>query len=133
MVDSLSSTESKIQFFERACRMAPDSPFVRQHYARMLLRTGNYTSAISIIEQSILMSPNNNQLYHTKGHILYNMALTSESIEVGRKFCGQSEEAYLTALRLNDKDAYCYQGLISLYLGWARKSTEESEKNFRKI
>ena len=129
MVDSLSSTESKIQFFERACRMAPDSPFVRQHYARMLLRTGNYTSAISIIEQSILMSPNNNQLYHTKGHILYNMALTSESIEVGRKFCGQSEEAYLTALRLNDKDAYCYQGLISLYLGWARKSTEESEKN----
>jgi hypothetical protein len=40
LVDSVRSLEGRIRFFENACQKDPRSPYVRQHYARMLSRSG---------------------------------------------------------------------------------------------
>ena len=128
MVDMLSSDESKLRFFEKACKMDPDNPYVKQHYARMLVRIKRYSVALGMIQQAISTAPTRRMLYHTKGYVLHNMALDAESIEIGRRYLGQSEEAYQNALNMNDKDAYCYQGLASLYLSWAKRDITDDER-----
>ncbi|TAH62933.1 MAG: hypothetical protein EWM50_04435, partial [Gottschalkiaceae bacterium] len=128
LVDSLVSLESKMRFFEKACKMDPDSPYVLQHYARMLVRSNKENIAISIIENAINMDPTIRSLYHTKGYILQHIAINDDNIEVARRFLGQSEDAYQIAKSMNPKDSYCYQGLSSLYLEWSKKVTDDSER-----
>jgi len=128
LVDSLVSIESKMRFFERAIRIDPDNPYILQHYSRMLVRSKKESLALSVIETAIKMDLKNRFFYHTKGYILQHMALGESNIGVARRYVGQSEEAYQTAQRMNPKDAYCYQGLSSLYLSWAKKIDDESEQ-----
>jgi tetratricopeptide (TPR) repeat protein len=128
MVDSLISLDSKIRFFDKACKIDPDNPYVMQHYARMLVRTKRENTALMIIDQAIKMAPSIRMLHHTRGYVLQKMAENDENIEVARRYLGQSEESFLRALRLNEKDAYCYQGLSSLYLMWVKKVDDEAEK-----
>ncbi len=128
IIDSLKSLESKILFFDKACRYDPDNPYVRQHYARMLVRSGNANLALGIINQAIDLNGSIKILYHTKGYILSNIALSTPNIEIARRIYGQSEEAYYYVLNYDKKDEYCYQGLAQLYLGWAKRCKGESEK-----
>ena len=65
IVDSLKNLESKIRFFENACKKDPDSPYVRQHYARMHIRSGYEHAALTIIEDAIKMDKNIRILHHT--------------------------------------------------------------------
>lgn len=127
MVDSLSSIDEKLQFFEKACKKDPDSPYVRQHYSRMLYREEKYEVALSQIEKALDIDSKARILYHTKGLVLSRMAVDNDSIPIARKRMVQSENSYKTALRMAPKDPYCYQGLAQLYLSWAKKCTDQSE------
>lgn len=127
-IDSLRTLESKIQYFEKACKKDPDNPYVRQHFSRMYLRSGVDTTALTIIEDAIKMNGKIRSLYHTKGYILHQMVQNSESEEVGKRRLLQSEEAYYTGLRMNSSDEYCYQGLAQLYLAWAKKVKDEEQR-----
>lgn len=127
-VDSLRTLESKIQFFEKACKKDPDNPYVRQHFARMYLRSEVYTTALTIIEDAIKMNGRIRALYHTKGYILHQMVQNSESEEVGNRRLLQSEDAYYSGLKINPNDEYCYQGLAQLYLIWAKKVSIEEQR-----
>jgi tetratricopeptide (TPR) repeat protein len=127
MVDALSSLQSRIRFFEAACRKDPDNPYVRQHYARMLLRSKSLELALGQIDSAIEMKPSAKILYHTRGVILKAMALDSDALDLGRRRLAQSESAFSQALALNPSDEYTYQTLAELYLGWARKTPIEDE------
>jgi hypothetical protein len=128
MVDSLISLESKMRFFEKACKIDPDNPYVMQHYARMLVRAKKETPALSIIENAIKMDGSIRMLHHTKGYILQQMAMAEVDIEIARRYKGLSEESYLRSLHMNEKDAYSYQGLSSLYLSWAKRVNNDQEE-----
>jgi tetratricopeptide (TPR) repeat protein len=127
MVDALSSLESRVRFFEAATRKDPDNPYVRQHYARMLLRSGSLELALGQIDSAIEMKPKARVLYHTRGMILKAMALESDALDLGRRRLAQSESAFSQALALNPSDEYTYQSLAELYLSWARKTPVEDE------
>jgi len=128
IVDSLSSIDEKLQFFEKACKKDPDSPYVRQHYSRMLYREENYDIALAQVEKALDIDSKARILYHTKGLILSRMALENDSIPVARKRMVQSENSYKKALRMAPKDPFCYQGLAQLYLNWAKeKCIDKSE------
>lgn len=120
-VDSLQSVETKMRFFEAACRKDPTNPYVRQHYARMLRREGSFELALSQIDQAIGMNPNGRALLHTKATILRDMALESAaSPDMGRRRLAQSEATFSAALRIDPQDEYSHQGQAELYLKWAR-------------
>lgn len=127
IVDSLSNIEEKLHFFERACKKDPDSPYIRQHYARMLYREKRYEIALSQIESALDIDNKARILYHTKGLILSKMALENDSVSIARKRMIQSENSYKKALNMTPKDPYCYQGLAQLYLAWAEICLDQSE------
>ena len=52
-VDAIRSLDEKIRFFEVACRKDPTSPYVQQHFARMLTRAEKPELALSQIERAI--------------------------------------------------------------------------------
>lgn len=120
-VDGLNSMESKMRFFEAACRKDPTNAYVRQHYARMLRREGSFELALGQIDRAISMSPKSRVLLHTKGVILRDMALEATgAVEFGRRRLAQSEAAFESALKLDQRDEYSHQGLAELYLRWAK-------------
>lgn len=126
-IDALSSLESKTRFFETACRKDPDSPYVRQHYARMLLRAGRPELALAQIERALTNGANIRVLHHTKGEILKRLALDAASLDVGRRYLVKSEAAYKQSQAMSPKDPYPYQGLADLYLEWAKRCETEDE------
>ncbi|MDT3429204.1 tetratricopeptide (TPR) repeat protein [Paenibacillus forsythiae] len=127
-IDSLKTLESKIQFFEKACRKDPDNPYVRQHFARMYLRENIDATALTLIDDAIKMNGKIRVLYHTKGYILQKMVEDSDSEEIGKRRLLQSEEAYYTGLKMNPNDEYCFQGLAQLYLAWAKKVNDDEQR-----
>lgn len=130
-VDTLSSLERKIMFFEKAVSKAPDSPYVRQHYSRMLMREHKYELALEQIEIAIGNSTNPRVFYHTKGLILSKMALEKgSSVEIARRRLIQSEDSFKRAKSINENDEYSYQGLAQLYRGWAERmdNVDDNEK-----
>lgn len=127
-VDGLGSLEGKINFFEWACKKDPSSPYVRQHYARMLQREERFELALSQIEAAIRLSPNTRVLYHTKGVILRDMALKSFGLEVARRRLAQAEESFRDAIGRDRHDTYAYQSLAELYLGWAQRTDDPAEQ-----
>lgn len=127
-VDGLGSLEGKINFFEWACKKDPNSPYVRQHYARMLQREERFELALSQIDTAIRLGPNTRVLYHTKGVILRDMALRSDGIEVARRRLAQAEESFRDAIGRDRRDTYAYQSLAELYLGWAQRADDPAEQ-----
>jgi len=128
IVNSIRTLEGKTRFFETAVRKDPNSPYVRQHYARMLLREEKGELALNEIEAALKLGPGLRVLYHSKGMILQALALSLESVELARRRMAQSEEAFRQGLSMNERDEYCYQGLSQLYLGWAKRSTSPEEE-----
>lgn len=122
-IDQIRSLDGKIQFFEMACKKDPTSPYVRQHYARMLMREKKTELALGQIEQAIQMDPQVRVLYHTRGMVFMELALSLESEEIARKRLFQSELSFRKGLSIYSRDEYCYQGLAQLYLGWAKRAS----------
>jgi tetratricopeptide (TPR) repeat protein len=86
----------------------------------MLLRENKSNLALNQIDEALKLNRNARVLHHTKGHILSDLALNCDSIEIGRKRLHQSEDSFTTALQMDKRDEYSYQGLAELYLGWAK-------------
>jgi tetratricopeptide (TPR) repeat protein len=126
LVDSLRTLENRTKFFETAIQKEPNGPYVRQHYARMLLREEKPELALSQIEKAIELDPAIRVLYHTQGLVLARLAMDAESVELGRRRLIQAEGAYRRSLNIYDKDEYCYASLARLYLEWAKKMPNES-------
>ncbi len=129
LIDSIRGLESKINFFDLACKKDPESPYVRQHYARMLYRAGRLELALSQVEQGIAINSKAppRVLIHTKGTILGALALQAENIDIGRRRLAQAEDTLRNALKLSPRDEYAYQSLATLYLDWAKQSRIDEE------
>ena len=125
LVNSLTSSEGRIKFFDIACRKDPESPYVRQHYARMLARDDLDSLALDQIEKAISIDSSVKVLYHTKGMILMKLAHTLKSKDMATRRLVQSENAFRQGLTYNRRDDFCYQGLARLYIGWAEKYRED--------
>jgi tetratricopeptide (TPR) repeat protein len=121
IVEVLRTFEGKVRFFETACQKDPESPYVRQHYARMLDREGKPELALSQIDAGIALQKDVRVLYHTRGVILSHLAIRTESLDLARKRLAQAEHAFRQGLAMYDRDEYCYHGLASLYLDWAKR------------
>jgi tetratricopeptide (TPR) repeat protein len=126
-VDQIGTLDSKIRFFETAAKKDPDSPYVRQHYARMLLREGKTELALGQIELARKLGPRIRVLDHTRGMILMDLAFSADSPEIARRRLAQSEASFHHALRLYSRDEYSYQGLAQLYRGWAERAPSAAE------
>jgi hypothetical protein len=121
IVESFRSQEKKTRFFETACKRDPNSPFVLQHYARMLLREKRASLALSQIDAALRMDSKIRVLHHTKGTILADLAISADSEDIGRKWMQQSEHEFRTCISMNAADDYSYVVLASLFLGWAKR------------
>lgn len=127
LVDSIGTLDGKIRYFDTACSKDPDSPYVRQHYARMLAREKKWELAQSQIESAISLNSRLRVLYHTKGKILAGLMSATESEDVARRWLIQAEQAFQRGLKQNPNDPYCLQGLAELYLEWAKRATKPAE------
>ena len=128
LIDSIRTLDGKTQFFETACKKDPQSPYVKQHYARMLLRANKPELALGQVEQAFLIpGPTPKVLAHTKGMTLRAMAIASESSEVGRKYVARAEQAFRNSITLNPRDEYAFQSLAMLFLDWAKRSESDDE------
>ena len=125
-VDMLRGLEAKIRFFESAIRKSPRDAYVRQHFARMLLRERRYDLALSQAQEAIDMNPRSRVLYHTKGLILAKMALQPSSDDIRRRRLAQSEGVLGTTIDMAPADDYGYTTLANLYLDWARSVSDSS-------
>jgi len=128
LIDSIRTLDGKTQFFEMACKKDPRSAYVKQHYARMLLRAKKPELALGQVEQAFnIPGKIPNVLHHTKGMALKAMGIASESSEVGRKYIARAEQSFRHLITLNSKDAYAFQSLANLFLDWAKKSESDDE------
>lgn len=132
VVDAIRTLDGKIQFFDTACRKDPESPYVRQHYARMLSREGRDDLALGQIDEGLKMNSSLRVLHHTRGVILSHLAMSIESTEVARRRLVQAEDAFRRCLAFYDRDDYAYQGLAELYLNWAKRAASESTEYLAK-
>ncbi len=126
-IDQIRTLDGKIRFFETAAKKDPDSPYVKQHFARMLLREEKFDLALAQIELAIKLSPRTRVLYHTRGMIQMSLAFSAESPEIAIRRLIQSEASFRHALNLYERDEYSYQGLIQLYRGWAERAPTAEE------
>lgn len=126
--------EARTEFFERACRKDPRSPYVRQHYARMLRREGKLELALSQVRAGLELSPDARALRHTLGLILHDLAIQTESVELARRHMAQSEQEFRRVISLSPRDEYGYHGLADLYFSWAKRagSVDESADYVRR-
>jgi tetratricopeptide (TPR) repeat protein len=130
LVDGLRTLEDKIRFFDSACRKDPMSPYVRQHYARMFLRSDKPELALAQVEIGIdLPGETPRVLLHTKGQTLSQLAIQTESTELARKRLAQAENAFRVAISMSRKDAYAFQGLAQLFLDWAKRAPTSDEES----
>lgn len=131
-VDTLRTLDGKTKFFETACQKDPLSAYVRQHYARMLLREGKPEAALGQIEQAIELNKDVRVLFHTKGLILTEMAMVTEGQELARRRLVQAEKSFRHGIVMNPRDEYCFQGLALLYLKWAKHTSSEATEYIAK-
>jgi tetratricopeptide (TPR) repeat protein len=127
LVDSIRTLDGRIRFFEQACRKDPLSPYVRQHFARMLARSNQFSLALGQIDEGLKINSQIRVLHHTKGLILHQLAMTTESREISRRRLVQSEDEFQLCIRANNKDEYAYQGLATLYVDWAERIEDPAE------
>jgi tetratricopeptide (TPR) repeat protein len=130
VVEVLRSFEGKVRFFETACQKDPASPYVRQHYARMLNREGKSELALSQIDEAIRLRRDLRVLHHTRGVILTQLTMNTESLDLARRRLTQSEHAFRQGLSMYERDEYSFQGLASLYLEWAKRVPEPESTEY---
>jgi tetratricopeptide (TPR) repeat protein len=123
IVETFSTLEGKIKFFETAARRDPNNVYVLQHFARMLLREKNVTLALNQIDDAIAKDRTKTirSLHHTRGVILADMAMSDENNEMARKRLAHAEREFLFCMSAKESDSYGHSGLARLYLNWARR------------
>lgn len=126
-IDRLGALEVKTKFFETACKKDPDNPYVRQHYARMLLRERHYELALQEINAALQMSKAR-ILFHTRGLIFRDMALSGSTDSVARRRLVSSENDFRESITRSPRDAYGYHSLAELFFGWAQKCNDDEEE-----
>lgn len=127
LIDNIRFLDGKITFFDTACRKDPQNAYIRQHYARMLSREDKPDLALGQITEAIKIDPKIRILYHTRGVIQMQLALTIESPDIARRRLAQSEESFRQSLNMYHRDEYSYQGLSQLYGGWAKRAPTQEE------
>lgn len=129
LIDSIRGFDGKTKFFETACKKDPTSPYVRQHYARMLTRAGKLELALGQIDQALGLNQKNppRVILHTRGMVLGEMAISMENRDIARRRLAQAEEAFRRGIAMNPRDDYGYQALGSLYLNWAKTCHDDAE------
>jgi tetratricopeptide (TPR) repeat protein len=125
-IDGIRTLEGKTRFFDKAIEKDPDSPYVRQHYARMLTRVDRPELALSQIQKGLELDSSIKVLYHTQGVILSRLAIASPSLDIARRRMVQAENAFRRGINIYAKDEYSYASLAELYLEWATKVPAES-------
>jgi tetratricopeptide (TPR) repeat protein len=128
MIDQMGSLDDRINFFEIALRKEPDNAYNIQHYARMLLRAGKESLALAQIDAAIEIEPQGRVLYHTRGMILAQLAISSEGQDMGRRRLLHGEDCYRKCLRMRSNDEYSYQGLARMFFDWAKREDVEAEE-----
>jgi tetratricopeptide (TPR) repeat protein len=128
IVDCIRSLEGRINFFENACKMDPNSPYICQHYSRMLSRSNHNSLALQQIESAIEKDKNIRILYHTKGKILSQLAITQTNIDIARKYLSQAEGCFNKGISLNKHDDYGYESIASLYFEWSQKIAQKDKQ-----
>jgi tetratricopeptide (TPR) repeat protein len=123
IVDTFSTLEGKMKFFETGARRDPNNVFVLQHFARMLLREGRLQPALMQIDLAISKDRTNSfrALHHTRGLILAELAMTEDNGDVARKWMAQSEREFMNCISAKETDDYGHSGLATLYLDWSRR------------
>jgi tetratricopeptide (TPR) repeat protein/cold shock CspA family protein len=130
-VDAMGDPSERRAFFDKAVAKDPTSSYIRQHYARMLLRSGELERALAKIDEAIELRPRGKLLHHTRGLILAEMSQAAVGVEVGRKRMRQSEEAFRRVISIDSRDPYGYEGLARLFLNWAvREESGEASAEF---
>jgi protein involved in temperature-dependent protein secretion len=128
MVDTIRSLDGKIKFFESACKKDPENQYVRQHYARMLLREEKPDLALGQIELALKIDSTAKVLHHTKALALRDLALDrTTSPDIALRRLAQSESEFRRCITIHNRDGYSYQGLAELYLGWAKRALSDDE------
>lgn len=142
IVDTFSTFEGKVKFFETASRRAPNNVFVLQHYARMLLHEGHLKLALGEIEDAISKSGSRTirSLHHTRGLILGELALTEDNVDFARKWLAHAEREFRTCIADKETDDYGHTGVADLFLRWSwrrnisnAETTEYLEKSEKAI
>ena len=137
IVDTFSTLDGQMKFFETAARRDPDNVFVLQHFARMLLRENKLTLALTQIDNAISKDRTKSirSLHHTRGLILAELAMSEENGDVARKWLAHSEREFLHCMAAKESDSYGHSGLASLYLRWSQRpklSTDEATEYLEK-
>lgn len=127
LIDDLGSIESRIRFFDRAGNKDPQNPYIKQHYARMLLRSEHIEMALRLIDNAIDINGEVRIFYHTKGTILKSLAIEADSDDIGRRYMARAEDAFRETIRRSPRDEYGYHGLANLYIEWAKRISDEEE------
>lgn len=129
VLSDMASLDAKVAFFESACVLDPRSPYVRQHYGRMLRREGHLELALAQIDRALELGKDVRILHHTRGMVLSDMAEQATSLEIARRRMMQAEAEFNQTIALSRRDDYGYRGLADLYLGWAQKLAPSAESN----
>lgn len=137
IVETFSTLEGKVKFFETAARRDPNNVYVLQHFARMLLREKNFTLALNQIDDAIAKDRTKTarSLHHTRGLVLAEMAMSDENNEMARKRLAHAEREFLFCMSAKESDSYGHSGLARLYLNWARRpkiSDDEATEYFER-
>ncbi len=124
IVDTFSTMEGKVNFFETAARRDPDNVFVLQHFARMLIRSGNFALALTQIDDAIAKDKTRSirSLHHTRGLVLAELAMADDNSERARKRLAHAEREFKFCMAAKETDSYGHSGLARLYLNWSRRS-----------
>lgn len=129
-IQSLRSFDTKTRFFEDACKKQPGNGFIRQHYARMLMREDRLELALTQVDSAIAMTAKGfpaAPLHHTRGMILSRMMADTIGMDIARRRLVQAESAFETAIDFRKKDGFAYHGLATLYLDWAKRCKSQDE------
>lgn len=127
-IDEIRSFEGKVRFFETAVKKDPLSPYVRQHYARMLRREGKLELALSEAERALGIPGASIVVLHTKGIILSDLAIETDSLEIARRRLAQAEQVFREAISRTPRNEYAYHGLANLFVRWAKRLTSTEEE-----
>lgn len=130
IVDTFSTLDGKMKFFETASRRDPNNVYVLQHYARMLLREGKLSLALTQIDNAIANDRTKSirSLHHTRGMVLAQMAIDEENGDFARKRLVQAEREFLQCIASKESDEYGHTGLANLYINWSRRQSVSAEE-----
>jgi cold shock CspA family protein len=124
IVETFSTFDGKVKFFETAVHRAPNNVFVLQHFARMLLHEGHLKLALGQIDDAISKTRPRTirSLHHTRGLILEQLAMTEDNIDLARKWLAHAEREFRICIADKETDDYGHAGVANLFLRWSWRS-----------